>query len=167
MGSGNASAIVSRRTSRSQNKPIFFCLYPAQHRYHEDFKRCVTPSADNVSLYNPQTQARLQALTGAMQSRGSDATTGHQQALTLLEQTVNLQATLLSFEDMFKIVGWVFVAILPLVFLLGKGKTRPAPGGIRPIQKSTFFQVSRSSKNSEAGSTPEISSWSLARVQAT
>ena len=93
----------------------------------ETFHRAIL--SDGVSLYDPQTQARLQMLTGAMQSRGSDATTGHQQAMTLLEQTVNLQATLLSFEDIFRIVGWVFVVILPLVFLLGKGKTRPVPGG--------------------------------------
>lgn len=93
----------------------------------ETFHRAIL--SEGVSLYDPQTQSRLQMLTGAMQSRGSDAMTGHQQALTLLEQTVNLQATLLSFEDIFRIVGWVFVGILPLVFLLGKGKTQPAPGG--------------------------------------
>ncbi len=65
----------------------------------------------------------------AMQSQGTDATTAHQQALALLSQTVDLQATLLAFEDMFRIVGWVFICCLPLVLLLGKGKTKPAPGG--------------------------------------
>lgn len=85
--------------------------------------------SDSVSLYSPQTQARLQALTGAMQSGGSDSTTAHQQALQLLNQTVSSQAALLAYEDLFKVVGWIFIVVLPLVFLLGKGKAAPVPGG--------------------------------------
>ena len=93
----------------------------------ETFHRAVL--SNSVSLYNQQTQSRLEALTGALQSRGSDATTAHQQALSMLEQTVDLQAALLSFADMFRVVGWIFIVVLPLVFLLGKGGGRPAPGG--------------------------------------
>jgi len=92
----------------------------------ETFHRAIL--SDGVSLYNSQTQQRLQALTAAMQSKGADPTTAKQQALALLDQTVNLQATLLAYEDMFRIVGWVFLVTLPLVFLLGKGKSKPAPG---------------------------------------
>lgn len=93
----------------------------------EAFHRAVL--SDGVSLYNGQTQSRMQAMTSAMQSQGTDATTAHQQALALLSQTVDLQAILLAFEDMFRIVGWVFICCLPLVLLLGKGNTKPAPGG--------------------------------------
>ncbi len=93
----------------------------------EAFHRAVL--SDSISLYNGPTQSRMQAMTSAMQSQGADATTAHQQALALLSQTVDLQATLLAFEDMFRIVGWVFICCLPLVLLLGKGKTKPAPGG--------------------------------------
>ena len=85
--------------------------------------------SDSVSLYSPRTQARLQALTGAMQSGGSDSTTADQQALQLLNQTVSSQAALLAYEDLFKVVGWIFIVVLPLVFLLGKGKAAPVPGG--------------------------------------
>ena len=85
--------------------------------------------SDGVSLYNPQTQSRMQAITESMQGSGADPTTAHQQALELLNQTVNLQATLLAYEDLFKIVGWIFIVTLPLVLLLGKGRTQPVPGG--------------------------------------
>ncbi len=93
----------------------------------QTFHRAVL--SDSVSLYNEQTRSRLQALTGAMQSQGADPATAHQQALSLLDQTVSLQARLLSFEDMFWLVGWIFICTLPLVLLLGKGKTKAAPGG--------------------------------------
>lgn len=85
--------------------------------------------AEKVSLYNEQTRARLQALQGTMQSHGADPTTAHQQALGLLDQTVTLQATLLAYEDLFRIVGWVFICAVPLVFLLGKGMSKPISDG--------------------------------------
>ena len=71
----------------------------------------------------------MQAITESMQGSGADPTTAHQQALELLNQTMNLQATLLAYEDLFKIVGWIFIVTLPLVLLLGKGRTQPVPGG--------------------------------------
>ena len=64
-----------------------------------------------------------------MQSHGADPTTAHQQALGLLDQTVTLQATLLAYEDLFRIVGWVFICAVPLVFLLGKGMSKPISDG--------------------------------------
>jgi len=92
----------------------------------ETFHRAVL--SDGISLYNAQTQLRMQELTAAMQSKGADPVTAKQQALALLDQAMRGQATLLAYEDMFHIVGWVFIATLPLVLLLGKGKTKPAPG---------------------------------------
>ncbi len=75
----------------------------------------------NLSPYNPETTQRLNALAGTFQSRGSDAATAQQQALTSLDQLVNLQAAILSYADIFRFVGVVFLCSLPLLLLLGKG----------------------------------------------
>ncbi|MEG4110094.1 DHA2 family efflux MFS transporter permease subunit [Microcoleus sp. S13_C5] len=74
-----------------------------------------------LTPYDPETTERLSALTGFFQSRGSDATTAQQQALAALSQLVNTQAAVLSYADIFRFVGIVFLCSLPLLLFLGKG----------------------------------------------
>jgi DHA2 family multidrug resistance protein len=76
---------------------------------------------ENLSVYNPETVQRLNALSGALQGRGSDPATAAQQALTSLDQLVSLQAAILSYADIFRFVGVAFLCSLPLLLLLGKG----------------------------------------------
>ncbi|MCF2146721.1 DHA2 family efflux MFS transporter permease subunit [Desmonostoc muscorum LEGE 12446] len=75
----------------------------------------------NLSPYDPETNQRLDALKGALQSQGMDATTAQQQALALLSQTVDTQAAVLSYADCFRVVGVAFLCSLPLLLFLGKG----------------------------------------------
>ncbi|ARV60858.1 MFS transporter [Nostocales cyanobacterium HT-58-2] len=77
---------------------------------------------EHVTPYDGATNQRLSMLENALQSRGEDAATAHQQALQILDQTINTQAQILSFEDIFWIVGVAFLATLPLILLLGKRK---------------------------------------------
>ncbi|MEG4586215.1 DHA2 family efflux MFS transporter permease subunit [Microcoleus sp. MOSTC5] len=74
-----------------------------------------------LTPYDPETTERLSALTGFFQSRGSDAATAQQQALAALSQLVNTQAAVLSYADIFRFVGIVFLCSLPLLLFLGKG----------------------------------------------
>lgn len=75
----------------------------------------------HVTPYDLQTNQRLEMLSGALQSRGMDAATAHQQALALISQTVSTQAAVLSFADIFRVVGVAFLCSLPLLLFLGKG----------------------------------------------
>lgn len=86
----------------------------------EAFHRAVL--LEHVTPYDLATNQRLDMLTGALQSRGIDAQTAHQQALALISQSVSTQAAVLSFADIFRFVGVVFLCSLPLLFFLGKGK---------------------------------------------
>ncbi|MGB7891909.1 MAG: DHA2 family efflux MFS transporter permease subunit [Microcoleus sp.] len=81
-----------------------------------------------LTPYDPETTERLSALTGLFQSRGSDAATAQQQALAALSQLVNTQAAVLSYADIFRFVGIVFLCSLPLLLFLGKG----GPGAKAP-----------------------------------
>ena len=92
----------------------------------EAFHRAIL--SDDVSLYNSATNQRLDALTSAFQGRGIDADTAHQQALAVISQTLDLQSAILSFEDIFRIVGIVFLCSLPLLLLLGKGNKTKVSG---------------------------------------
>ena len=74
-----------------------------------------------ISPYDLETAQRLDLLTQAFQSRGSDAVTAHQQAIVSLEQIVNTQAAVLSYADTFRFVGIIFLCSLPLLLFLGKG----------------------------------------------
>ena len=82
---------------------------------------------DHVSVYDFATNERLDSLTGALQGRGMDTETAHQQALALISQTVSAQAAVLSFADIFRVVGVVFLCSLPLLLFLGKGSGKNVP----------------------------------------
>jgi MFS transporter, DHA2 family, multidrug resistance protein len=65
---------------------------------------------------------RLGYLTHAMGRFGSDPVHAYRRALHLLDLGIDQQALLLSFADIFLYVGVAFVATLPLLLLLGRGR---------------------------------------------
>jgi DHA2 family multidrug resistance protein len=81
----------------------------------------------DVSDLNPAYSPRLSANTSFFQTYSGDPQAVQQQALSLLDRAVDLQATLLSYRDVFYFVALVFIATLPLILLLGKGPPRVAP----------------------------------------
>jgi DHA2 family multidrug resistance protein len=85
----------------------------------EAFHRAILLS--DLSPYDPETNQRLSALTSLFQSRGADAVTAHQQAIASLSHLVDTQAAVLSYADIFRFVGVVFLCSLPLLLFLGKG----------------------------------------------
>ncbi len=81
---------------------------------------------ERVTPYSPETLSRVRLLTGAFAHHGADPVLAKQQALTALDQMVNSQSLLLSFADMFRYVALAFVATLPLLLLLDKGRNPAA-----------------------------------------
>ncbi len=69
------------------------------------------------------TQERLRALTGRFIAGGADPIAAKQRAIALLESNVQLQSSVLAFADMFYVGALAFIAALPLLLLLGKGKS--------------------------------------------
>ena len=85
----------------------------------EAFHRAVLLT--HLTPYDFVTNQRLQALTAMFQSQGMDGVTAQKQALASLSQIVDTQAAVLSFADIFRVVGVTFLFSLPLLFFLGKG----------------------------------------------
>lgn len=86
----------------------------------EAFHRAIL--VEKISGYDTATNQRLSELAAGLQSRGIDAVQAQNQALAIINQTVNTQAAILSFEDIFWLVGIAFLVSLPLLLLLGKKK---------------------------------------------
>jgi len=76
----------------------------------------------NLSSANPAFRSLMQGTTQAMQSHGANAAFATRQAYALIEGTVQRQATMLAYIDDFRLLGWAILAMIPLVFLMKKGK---------------------------------------------
>jgi DHA2 family multidrug resistance protein len=83
--------------------------------------------AGNLSLSNLQLQ-QAQNQAGAMFAQhGSDTVTSTHQALGFLYGSLQQQATLLSYIDVFRVKAWLFLLTAPLVLLMRKPKRDPDP----------------------------------------
>ncbi len=73
---------------------------------------------EHTSLGNPATEQFLARLKAAFQIQGFDAHTAGSKSIAVLYRAVQQQASLLSFLEAFKILGILFLAIVPLAFLM-------------------------------------------------
>ncbi|BAZ08339.1 EmrB/QacA subfamily drug resistance transporter [Calothrix sp. NIES-4071] len=91
----------------------------------EAFHRAVL--VEKLSIYDPATSQRMSEIAAGLQSRGIDAIQAQSQALAIMNQTINTQSAILSFEDIFWLVGVAFLVSLPLLLLLGKKRPSVVP----------------------------------------
>ena len=82
----------------------------------------------HVSPYSLHANAILQALRGALTAKGSDAVTALHQAYGMMWGMVERQAAMISFVDTFRLMGLIFLLMLPLLLVM----RRPAHGGGAP-----------------------------------
>ena len=83
---------------------------------------------EKVGASDVATAERLHMLTGAFTAKGFDLASAKTQALTVLDNGVNMQASVMSFADSFWLVACVFLLTSPLILLLGKVKPGAKPG---------------------------------------
>lgn len=116
VSSGSGFYNLTRQLGGSIGIAILSTLLVQREAFHKSVL------LSKLSPYNLATNERINLLTGAFQNGGSDTTTAHRQALTILENTINQQAAVLSYADIFHFVGIIFLCSLPLLLFLGKGK---------------------------------------------
>jgi MFS transporter, DHA2 family, multidrug resistance protein len=85
----------------------------------------LTNLSQNLSAGNAAMQGMLRGAATAMQARGASASEATQQAYALIQNTVQRQATMLSYIDCFWFLGVAILCMIPAVFLMRKSK----PGG--------------------------------------
>jgi DHA2 family multidrug resistance protein len=82
----------------------------------------------NTHIYagNPALEQRLQMISGNLMAHGYDAVSAKQAALVSLSHTIQTQASTMSFNDAFLLIGLFMVCASPMILLLRTGK-RSAP----------------------------------------
>jgi DHA2 family multidrug resistance protein len=86
--------------------------------------------AAHVTSYNLQTQQFLGLARGLFFHQGSDWSTAGKRSLDVLYDMLQQQAALISFIEVFRIMGFLFLATVPLVLLMRKASQR---GTVRAV----------------------------------
>ncbi len=84
---------------------------------------------DAVSLYDPLTQERLQALTSYFASLGADPELAQLRALTAIDHIARRDSYVMAFNDAFFVIGSAFVLSLLVILFLKKAPTAAAAHG--------------------------------------
>jgi DHA2 family multidrug resistance protein len=77
----------------------------------------------HVNPLNPPALATFNQLRAAFIARGSDAVTASHRAYSVVWTMVMRQATMMSYNDAFRLLGIMFFAMMPLISLMRKPKT--------------------------------------------
>ncbi len=81
--------------------------------------------SEHISIYNTDAFNRLQSYTHLFMSKGSDLISAHTKAAIAIKGNLMQQAMILTYNDVFLIVGVFFAACMPFLLLFkSKGKSK-------------------------------------------
>jgi len=85
---------------------------------------------DAISLYNPETQQRVDTLTQLFVSKGADFNTAQSQAFQAIASTVSRESYVMAFNDCFYFVGFALLLSGVAVLFFKKVRVSDASGGV-------------------------------------
>ncbi|AEV97964.1 MFS transporter [Niastella koreensis] len=74
----------------------------------------------NLDIYDPAVQARVHGIAAGMQAKGMASNTATKTAYQILEGSVTVQSTILSYMDIFLYIGCMFLICVPFVLIFIK-----------------------------------------------
>jgi DHA2 family multidrug resistance protein len=83
----------------------------------------------NVDAYSPAARGAFESARSMFMARGADLTTATQRAYASLFASVQQQAAMVSFVTIFRLLGVIFLLLLPLVLLMKKPRGGGGPTG--------------------------------------
>ena len=84
-----------------------------------------TQFGENITAFDPTTQSMFAQIRNGMMAAGADVATATQRAYIILHGMLLQQASMVSFIMLFRLLGVVFIALIPLIFIM----KRPKAGG--------------------------------------
>jgi DHA2 family multidrug resistance protein len=81
----------------------------------------------HVSQYDPTTQTMLQAMKARFIAAGADAARATQQAYAALAGMVHQQASMVTFVEIFRVMGALFILLAPLVLIMRRPRHAAGP----------------------------------------
>jgi MFS transporter, DHA2 family, multidrug resistance protein len=88
-----------------------------------------TVLGENLSAYDVQTQTLLAQLKASFMARGADTVTATDRAYAALHGMLLQQASIVSFVWLFRLLGGIFLMLLPLILIMRRPKGRAAAAG--------------------------------------
>jgi len=85
-----------------------------------------TVLGENLSAYDVQTQTLLAQMKAGFMARGADAVTATERAYAALHGMLLQQASMVSFVWLFRLLGGIFLMLLPLILIMRRPKGRVA-----------------------------------------
>jgi MFS transporter, DHA2 family, multidrug resistance protein len=85
--------------------------------------------ASHFDLYDRTSRLMLDRLSERWMQHGADPVEAMSRAGASIAGIIGRQAQLLSYLDAFQLLGWVYLAMMPLVFILRHRRHAPHPGG--------------------------------------
>ncbi len=84
---------------------------------------------EQITPYDPVTQSMLAQIKAGLIAAGSDAVTATQQSYVVLHGMLLREATMVAFVWLFRVLGVLFLCMLPLVLLMRRPKGRVSAAG--------------------------------------
>jgi MFS transporter, DHA2 family, multidrug resistance protein len=85
-----------------------------------------TVLGENISAYDIQTQTLLAQIKAGFMAGGADAVTATERAYAALHGMLLQQASMVSFVWLFRLLGGIFLMLLPLILIMRRPKGRAA-----------------------------------------
>jgi MFS transporter, DHA2 family, multidrug resistance protein len=91
-------------------------------------QRYVNVLGSHVNAYDPAAVLRLEAAKAGFMAAGADAATATSRAYAAMFGMVQRQAAMVSFVEIFRLLGAIFLLMLPLLFLMRRPRQAPVAG---------------------------------------
>ena len=115
---GSASGLFNmmRNLGGSMGIAVVGTLVTRREQFHSN------RLGDAVSLYNPETQQRIEQMTQAFVSRGADLSTAQNQAIAAISNVVRREAYVMAINDCFYFIAWALLLSSIAILLFKKVK---------------------------------------------
>lgn len=117
---GNATSIFNlmRNLGGSMGIAAATTLLARQEQLH------INRLGANVTIYSPQARVAIGQMRNLFMGQGSDPTTATNRAYGLIFGQVQQQASMLSFMDVFHILGVIFLLVIPALLIMRRPRHR-------------------------------------------
>jgi DHA2 family multidrug resistance protein len=111
---GNATSLFNlmRNIGGSTGIALVETLLERQRQFHTNVL------VSHINPYDTDSQVAIQRMKALFMAKGADAVTAGNRSHAALSGMVQQQAGILSFNDAFWLLAWIFVLLAPLVFLM-------------------------------------------------
>jgi DHA2 family multidrug resistance protein len=82
---------------------------------------------EHINVYDPVSRSMIAQITNGLIAAGSDAVTASQRAYVILDGMLFRHSSMVTFVTIFRILGVMFLVMIPLVFLMKRPKRGSAP----------------------------------------